>query len=88
MIQVGANVQEGVVKLRAPDDGSPNGFIVQVLSPIAARTLADWLDDGTPSKMIRITDGKRWTEHELPASTARKIARDLRACAQDISEMV
>lgn len=84
LIQVGMNAQEGVVKLRAPDNKSPGGFVVQMLSPTAARALADWLDDGVPSKKLRITDGSRWTEHTLPSASARKVASDLRACAARI----
>jgi hypothetical protein len=85
MIQVGMNLQEGVVKLRAPDAEKADAFVVQHLSPTAALALAEWLDDGVPSKKLRITDGRRWVECELPPETARKIAADLRACAQRIS---
>ncbi len=85
MIQVGMNLQEGVILLRVPDFETPDVFIVQQLSPAAARSLAEWLDDGVPSKMLRITDGRRWVECELSSAVAKKLAVDLRSCARRIS---
>lgn len=84
-IQVGANPDEGVVKLRAPDKKSPNGYIVQRLSATAARALAEWLEDGAKDKVLRISDGARWAEHELAPASLAKIAADLRHCA-DLAE--
>jgi hypothetical protein len=86
-IQVGSNAHEGVVKLRAPDEKSPDGHIVQRLSPRAARVLAEWLEDGAPKKTLRVTDGHRWTEHVLPSAAILKMAADLRRCADAIDSV-
>lgn len=80
-IQVGFNPKDGVVILRAPDNKSAGGFVVQRMLPAAARTLATWLGDGVANKMLRISDGKRWTEHEVSSAMAQKIATDLQNCA-------
>jgi len=84
-IQVGANTEDGVVKLRAPDEKSQGGYVVQRLSGPAARSLAEWLEDGVPNKVLRISDGKRWAEHTLAAASLSKIASDLRRCADMVS---
>ena len=81
LIQVGANAEEGVVKLRAPDKQSQGGYVVQRLSATAARSLAEWLEDGVPNKVLRISDGQRWAEHTLLTASLSKIASDLRHCA-------
>lgn len=81
-LQVGANIREGVVKLRAPD--VENGYVVQCLSPVAACTLATWLEDGTPGKVLRVTDGKRWVEQVVLPGSETKLATDLRNCAKAI----
>lgn len=80
-IQVGFNPKDGVVILRAPDNKSAGGFVVQRMEPAAARTLAIWLGDGVANKMLQISDGKRWTEHEVSSAMAQKIATDLQNCA-------
>lgn len=84
-IQVGANPEEGIVKLRAPDKKSQGGYIVQRLSATAARSLAEWLEDAVPNKVLKISDGRRWTEHTLSTTSSKKIAQDLRHCA-DLAE--
>lgn len=84
-IQVGANPEEGVVKLRAPDEKSQGGYIVQRLSVAAARSLAEWIEDGVPNKVLKISDGRRWAEHTLTTASTAKIAADLRHCA-DLAE--
>lgn len=80
-VQVGGNACERVVKMRAPDEKSDGGYIVQRLTPSAARVLADWLGDGVPGKVLKISDGRRWSEHELSPEVASKIADDLMSCA-------
>lgn len=71
-----------VVKLRAPDDKSPSGFLVVELTADEARTLADMVE--TVPGPVKISNGVRWTEHVLPAATRAKIASDLRKCAKEI----
>jgi len=81
MLQIGHNHAEGVVKLRVPDPKSDGGWIVQRMSAAAARELANWLADGPPDKRLKVTDGTRWAEHEIPNDSALKFAEDLWRCA-------
>jgi hypothetical protein len=83
-IQIGLNLAQGVVKVRAPDEKSADGFIVMRMSPAGARLLADWLTDGTPGKVLKVSDNVRWAEHAIPPYSIDKIARDLRSCADQI----
>jgi hypothetical protein len=83
-VQVGCNVARRTVSIRTPDEKSPGGQVIQVMSPEAARALADWLGDGVINKTLRITDGKRWSEQLVPKKSAAKLAADLRGCADEV----
>ena len=91
-LQVGHNEVEGVVKLRAlAPPGTLRarlgpGFIVQSMSPAAARTLAAWLVDGAAGKTLKVSDGVSWVEHEIPPASAEKFAADLLASADIIDK--
>jgi hypothetical protein len=86
MLQIGHNPAEGVVKLRVPAPKSDGGWIVQRMSASAARELANWFSDGAADKRLKVSDGKRWAEHEIPRDSALKFAEDLRRCADLLEE--
>lgn len=85
LMQVGVNLGEQVVKVRVPDDKSPGGWLVVVMSAAAARELAERVDTLVPGSPLRLSNGVRWSEHVLPDDEVRtKIAEDLRRCADAI----
>ena len=83
-IQIGLNLAQGVVKVRAPDENSTDGCIVMTMTPAGARLLAEWLTDGAPGKVLKVSDNKRWAEHHIQPYNVEKIAKDLRSCADEI----
>lgn len=85
LIQVGLNEATRVVKMRVPDAGSPGGFLVVRMSVAAARELAEQIAELADGAPIRLSDGRHWVEHKLPAAARDKIAGDLRRCA-DLAE--
>jgi hypothetical protein len=81
VIQVGLNTATRVVKIRVPDDRSEGDFLVVSMSPDEARGLADIVEE---VPVLRLNDGRRWSEHALLPETQKKVAADLRRCADQL----
>ncbi len=79
--QVGSNSAQRVVKIRVPDAKSDDGFLVVAISPDDARRLADEIERQPIETPLRLSDGERWSEHQLLPETRDKFVADLRKCA-------